>query len=611
MGFRRDIELLRGVAVLLVVFFHLGLKSFQGGFIGVDIFFVVSGFLMAGTLNRLRPQDVVDFYWRRGRRVLPALIVVLLLSLIVGTVVLLPFDIRRLSNEIIFSSIFIPNISFWFDSSYFEMQLFRPTLHFWSLGVEIQYYILFPLILYFHKKHWLYSFTLMIASLALCIFLTPISSKTAFFLTPFRIWEFLIGFFVYQIRGRKPDLLRNEVLQGAIFFCCIYFFFAYSGKDLRDDNFPWPGALLPVLVAAFVIFINFQPNNKFFQILFSPLALLGRMSYSVYLVHFVVFSFFIYTPFRVNPMGFTFGVDLIFVLLVTLLISTLIYRTVEVPFRNPNLVTNNVALKIYFGALTGLAGLIITLGLNGWSWRDYPEPIAKVFYSVSDRGVFRCGVLGRMLEPTMSSCSLHTGGIDSKQVLLIGDSRMDSIKNALVGAAETNNIQLFLMKPNCALGSGKCAVEEVLHEISKRKANVVILHSTATAIDYLAVRGLVSVASRSGVKIKLIYPTPRWNEGIPGAVYNAFRKDNFSLLPSSSLERYQEDYRAIFEALELVESDYLELIPVAHYFCSPNCKILDDEGYPIYYDNHHLTIRGSRLLSPLFDSMFQQINLNQ
>ncbi|MEO2173432.1 MAG: acyltransferase family protein, partial [bacterium] len=511
----------------------------------------------------------------------------------------------------IFSSIFIPNISFWLDSSYFEKQLFRPTLHFWSLGVEIQYYILFPLILYFHKKHWLYSFTLMIASLALCIFLTPISSKTAFFLTPFRIWEFLIGFFVYQIRGRKPDLLRNEVLQGAIFFCCIYFFFTYSGIDLRDDNFPWPGAAPPVLVAAFVIFISFQPNNKFFHILFFPLALLGRMSYSVYLVHFVVFSFFIYKPFRDDPIGFTFGVDLIFALLVTALISTLVYRTVEVPFRNPNLITNNAALKIYFGALAGLAGLIVAIGLSGWSWRAYPEPIAKVFYSVSDRGAFRCGVLGRILEPTMSSCSLHTGGVDSKQVLLVGDSRMDSIKNALADAAETNNIQLFLIKHNCALGSGKCAVEKILHEISKRNVNFVILHSTARAIDNLAVRNLVSVASRSGVKIKLIYNTPSWDEDIPEAVYNAFREDNFTLLPSSNLERYQEDYRAIFEGLELIESDYLELIPVAHYFCSPNCKILDNEGYPIYYDNHHLTIRGSRLLFPLFDSMFQRINLNQ
>ena len=610
MGFRKDIELLRGVAVLLVVLFHLGLTSFKSGFIGVDIFFVVSGFLMAGTLNRLDYRNVVDFYWRRGRRILPALIAVSFLSLIFGLFILLPFDIKSLTEEIISSSFFIPNFSFWLDDSYFEKQLFRPTLHFWSLGVEIQYYLLFPLILYFHKKHWLYSFTLLIASLALCIFLTPISPKTTFFLTPFRLWEFLVGFLVYQISDQKPSLLKNKFLQGGVFFFCAIFLFNYSGNNIQTNNFPGPGAIPPVLAAALLMYFNFQPSSKFLNLLLAPLALLGRMSYSVYLVHFVVFSFFIYDPFERQPMGFPLGSDLILALVITAIFSALIYQTVEVPFRSRKVIANRTSLKLYLGSVVVLAVLITSLGVNGWSWKTYPGSISKVFYAVDDKADFRCGVVKRILEPTAASCLLYAGKNDSNKLLLVGDSHLDAIKTTLIDAARENDAQLFLIKQNCALGAGQCDVDKIAREMIERDIDYVILHSTNSAIDVDAVKTLTSIASRIEARIKLVYDVPTWDQSIPAVAYRAFNEEDPSLLPNRTLNMYREQHQNKFKELELIESEYLTLIQVADFFCSPDCRIFDDDGYLLYYDNHHLTRKGSRLLSPLFDELFKNINLN-
>jgi len=607
MGFRKDIELLRGVAVLLVVLFHLGLTSFKSGFIGVDIFFVVSGFLMAGTLNRLDHRNIVDFYWRRGRRILPALIAVSFLSLIFGLFILLPFDIKSLTEEIISSSFFIPNFSFWLDDSYFEKQLFRPTLHFWSLGVEIQYYLLFPLILYFHKKHWLYSFTLLIASLALCIFLTPISPKTTFFLTPFRLWEFLVGFLVYQISDQKPSLLKNKFLQGGVFFFCAIFLFNYSGNNIQTNNFPGPGAIPPVLAAALLMYFNFQPSSKFLNLLLAPLALLGRMSYSV---HFVVFSFFIYDPFERQPMGFSLGSDLILALIITAIFSVLIYQTIENPCRSQKVIANRTLLKLYLGSVVMLAVLITSLGVNGWSWKTYPGSISKVFYAVDDKADFRCGVVKRILEPTAASCLLYAGKNDSNKLLLVGDSHLDAIKTTLIDAARENGAQLFLIKHNCALGAGQCDVDKIAREMIERDIDYVILHSTNSAIDVDAVKTLTSIASRIEARIKLVYDVPTWEQSIPAVAYRAFNEGDPSLLPNRTLNMYREQHQNKFKELELIESEYLTLIQVADFFCSPDCRIFDDDGYLLYYDNHHLTRKGSRLLSPLFDELFKNINLN-
>ena len=163
MKYRRDIDGLRAVAVLPVVLFHFGISAIPGGFTGVDIFFVISGYLITGSLldDLERGQfSIVSFYWRRARRILPALIFVTLLTCIAALFILLPSDLHEFSLSVIAASTFWSNIYFWKTSNYFSIDAeLRPLLHTWSLSVEEQYYIFAPILMFliyrYFGKRWL------------------------------------------------------------------------------------------------------------------------------------------------------------------------------------------------------------------------------------------------------------------------------------------------------------------------------------------------------------------------------------------------------------------------------------------------------------------------
>jgi len=150
MRFRDDIQILRGVSVLLVVLFHLEVPGFQSGFLGVDLFFLISGFLMAVLYDQ---SEKAEFYRRRAGRLLPAYFFTIILSLIAAYFITTPNEFNQVSTQVKYAAVFLSNFGFWLDISYFDKSAYSLLLHLWSLGVEIQFYLLVPLLVYCFRKH--------------------------------------------------------------------------------------------------------------------------------------------------------------------------------------------------------------------------------------------------------------------------------------------------------------------------------------------------------------------------------------------------------------------------------------------------------------------------
>jgi len=204
MDYRREIDGLRALAVLPVILFHAGFETFSGGFVGVDVFFVISGYLITTIILAELEQgkfSIVNFYERRARRILPALFLVMLVCIPFAWFWLLPSDMKDFSKSLVAVSVFASNILFWRESGYFDTAAeLKPLLHTWSLAVEEQYYVLFPLFLMlFWKlgKRWILVTlgVVFVASLAVAQWAAYEKQAAAFYLLPTRGWELLIGAF--------------------------------------------------------------------------------------------------------------------------------------------------------------------------------------------------------------------------------------------------------------------------------------------------------------------------------------------------------------------------------------------------------------------------------
>ena len=213
-NFRKDINGLRAWAVMVVVLFHFGVPGFSGGFIGVDIFFVISGFLMTNILikkleNPHQKFSVWDFYLARAKRIVPALLVLCITLLALGWLMLPPQDYRSLGMHTLTSVLFATNIQYWREAGYFDAASHdKWLLHTWSLSVEWQFYLLLPLLLWGVWRWWpgrVYAVRCLslvfLASLGLSVWLTTQKPEAAFFLLPTRAWEMLAGGLVVLLAG--------------------------------------------------------------------------------------------------------------------------------------------------------------------------------------------------------------------------------------------------------------------------------------------------------------------------------------------------------------------------------------------------------------------------
>lgn len=420
--YRAEVDGLRALAVVPVILFHAGVSLFQGGFVGVDVFFVISGYLITTILlDELKAGrfSIVRFYERRARRILPALFLVMAVSLPFAWMWLLPNDMKDYAQSLAAITLFSSNVLFWRQSGYFDTDTaLKPMLHTWSLAVEEQYYLLFPLYL---LLTWRFGRRVMItglavialASLGLAQWGSLHKPSAAFYLLPTRAFELAIGCFVafHFARERVPQPSTAVANAGALLGLLMIGWANFA----FDESTPFPSvhALVPTVGTALVILFA-TPATWVGRVLsLKPLVAIGLVSYSAYLWHQPLFAFARHRAVH-EPAPWVFGV----LSLAALGLAWLSWRYVEQPFRQKGGFSRAQVFR--FAAAGSVAALAI--GLVGHLSQGYyyrPELIARL------------DDLGQRLEPnrglsqacekgftTAASCRTS----DEPEWLLWGDS---------------------------------------------------------------------------------------------------------------------------------------------------------------------------------------------
>jgi len=360
LNYRPEIDGLRTVAVIPVILFHSGL-GLPGGFIGVDVFFVISGFLIGSILIEERIKtgriSILGFYERRARRIIPALVFVIIACLPLAWMLMLPSELELFGRSMAATMLFVSNVLFWQNSGYFAPATeLMPLLHTWSLAVEEQYYILFPLFLIIVWKlgrSWVGALLLacVICSFVLGELASHTSPSAAFYLLPTRAWELLIGALLALWTYGRPQP-KGWLAEASSFMGLAAILVAVAWYD---KSTPWPGswALAPVLGTAAIIWGG---NSTFVgrALSWGPMVGLGLISYAAYLWHQPLFAF-ARLHYNEDPTHTVMAI----LSLITLGLAWATWRFVERPFRD----RNRLSRKQIFGS-TGIS--IMAVGLIGF-----------------------------------------------------------------------------------------------------------------------------------------------------------------------------------------------------------------------------------------------------
>ena len=333
MKFRYDINALRALAVLLVVFYHFNIPYFNGGYSGVDIFFVISGYLMSKIIiNKLNNNDLnfIEFYNKRAFRIIPALVTMVTLVTILGNVFFFPDMEKKISEFASSSLLFLSNIYYYFNSGYFDLSSkSNPFLHTWSLSVEWQFYILYPILLWGiskiispNKKGFQWSIVaLLLGSIVYSIYLGKSDSSQAFYSIFTRAWEMLIGCLIVLNEKTIVSKIGSNIRKIATLFS---FIFLFGFSAVYDDTLLWPSyyTLIPVICTSIILL----SNTSFTLFENKLLQYFGKISYSLYLWHWPLYVFFLtwgFSALEYMPILFALSV----------LLADISYRIIETKFQ--------------------------------------------------------------------------------------------------------------------------------------------------------------------------------------------------------------------------------------------------------------------------------------
>jgi peptidoglycan/LPS O-acetylase OafA/YrhL len=630
-AYRPDIDGLRAVAVSAVVLFHMGLSPISGGFIGVDIFFVISGFLITSILTREMAAGSFSFrtfLLRRVRRLAPALLVVLLVTLAAGFFVLAPAHYRLLGQSTVAAVLSASNILFWTEAGYFdEAALYKPILHTWSLGVEEQFYLVWPLLtLFLLRLGPRYALLVLggisLISLTAAELLIRQAPDAVFFLMPFRIYEFGFGAALafIPLPNWRNAILRDALsILGLVLILVSFFIFD------EMTQFPGISALVPCLGAS--LFIAAGVNGTANRLLtITPIVRLGRVSYSLYLVHWPVVVYFAYLY---GPPDQLFQTALLTLLCVVL--GVLMYRFVETPFRiysagNKEFVVGQrrvLGLAFTAGTLTiVLSGAVIAD--RGMVWRMPVDLIALSERNSIEKAERLVGIRAQTCQFRAEIAAYYAETFESclpadrsNMVVILGDSHAADIWYSLSELYPYRNF-VQLTGDGCSFGREDQMDFECINFlqfaeawIAENALNVeLVIYSQRAAHmmtgDPLGVGPALELNMRADVRVLERLETIA-NDG-PQVVFWGPRAEyhpnlEIVLANSNSLDDVQRQYDkndlSAFERLDAeLEARFEEsnVVYLSSYqaLCQEHCPVFRPDGGPLFTDYAHWSPAGGQ-----------------
>lgn len=610
-SYRPDIDGLRAVAVILVLMYHLNVGFTKGGFIGVDVFFVISGYLItliiageaaAGSFS------IVRFYERRVRRLFPALFVVLMFSTVLSYALLFPPELEYFGQTLVAAVLFLANILFYNGEGYFAgTHQAIPLLHTWSLAVEEQFYLLYPLVLVplLGRKSVTFSRLALpivaLLSFVLCLFLVRYDRSAAFFLFPPRAWELLLG--CVLALGVVPEL-RQKVHRQWVSMAGLLAILIAAGAINRGTTFPGWAAVFPCVGAAMIIHAGAQADTLVYRLLSSrPAVFIGLISYSLYLWHWPLIVFY-----RQN-----FGLrlsyaEMVLLAAVSIALAALSWRYVERPFRQRQLLSERrgvfAAAAVVTASAMGLAAVFVATG--GLKNR-FPENVRQLAsFKYDPREQMRDGTcfISRAYSNRASVrdiCLQLDAG--RRNFLLVGDSHAAHHWAGLATVfPDINFLQATASGCTPVLdGGGASRCRSVIDDaylkfIPNHSLDGVIIAGQWAFGDIDRLTKTIEGVRRHTAQVYVLGPITAYADLLP----RLLTRSEWLHDPGIVSRSRQAGIKGLDEALaQAVESRGARYVSLYKALCdsADNCLTRDRNGDPLQFDLAHLTTSGSILLS--------------
>ncbi len=651
--YRPEIDGLRAISVIAVLIYHsdlsfFGKYFFNGGFIGVDIFFIISGYLIGSIIIKefkfTGKFSYKEFLTRRVRRILPVLFFIIVVSLIFSYFYLLPNDFIDLSKSILSSVLFGSNYYFSFLGEAYDAvdSRYLPFLHTWSLSVEEQFYIIFPIILVLIFKFYNKNFVKILFFILLVSFIFAYYSSTNypiynFYSLPSRAWEILLGVILahYEIKKGKFPKIKNKLINNAVIFfgfSLILLSFYFYNEDMLLPSYP---SLIPLIGTS--ILIVFTGNDDFITRFLSNklMVFFGLISYSLYLWHYPIYSFSYILEFSYENVSRR----LIFC---TILLSIITYFFIEKPFRNKKKISD----KLLWSSILGFFITIIFI----------------CFLVINNDGFKKR--FSRMIDIELRNKEIvdfnRVG--NNGNIVLIGDSHAEALEFNLNEELKKNNFNLFRFKTELYLPDFDMVNRKTLKKVKyfnknnksittflKENENLVVLIHNRYALRFLETKfnneeggsefkkkrkknseyyfqkkknykedqakreiliknefnQTINFILSLGHKIILIYPVPELGFNPVKSISLSLRKEKkfstnakFPIL-TVSYDVFKKRNNKIFKTLDKVKDENLYRIYPHTYFCDTlvyNRCVTNNENFMYYWDDDHLSLDGSQFV---------------